>query len=198
MISDNYLSATVVSYQKKDCGSHFVPFSLHVLLLVSSTPARKAAFAFHFLSSFSPLSFLSMSADGYLAHPEPLGRAPGFTLTPGIFVIPGDFSFVLLCTHRAPGSSRPACGDFMFRPPSDWAFHASTQCMRTPSRSRFSSSFRFLSEPRPSQLKKTFFEPPAHRSSSFRMLSSVVLAIGLVHFTIRWSAPPFRRRNGGV
>jgi hypothetical protein len=33
---------------------------------------------------------------------SPLGRAPGFTLTPGttpgIFVIPGDFSFVLLCT----------------------------------------------------------------------------------------------------
>jgi hypothetical protein len=43
-----------------------------------------------------------------------------------------------------------------------------------------------------------FSNPPAHRRSSFRMLSSVVLAIGLVHFTIRWSAPPFRRRNGGV
>ena len=40
---------------------------------------------------------------------SPLGRTPGFTLTPVIFVIPGDFSFVLLCTHRAPGSSRPAC-----------------------------------------------------------------------------------------
>jgi hypothetical protein len=58
VISDNYLSATVVSFQKKNCGSHFVPFSLHVILSVSSTTARKAATAFHFLSSLlSPLSF---------------------------------------------------------------------------------------------------------------------------------------------
>ena len=80
---------------------------------LSSTTARKAASAFHFsLLVFSPLLFQYPWPRRPLvtSHTRsPLGRTPGFTLTPVIFVIPGDFSFVLLCTHRAPGSSRPAC-----------------------------------------------------------------------------------------
>jgi hypothetical protein len=113
VISDNYLSATVVSYQKKGSGSHFVPFSLHVILSVFIYDRAEGRVCL----PFSPLVFSPL----FFQYPQPrrlivtshtrssLGRAPGFALTPGIFVISGDFSFVLLCTYRAPGSSRPAC-----------------------------------------------------------------------------------------
>jgi hypothetical protein len=70
VISDNYLSATVVSFQKKDCGSHFVPFFLHVILSVSSTTARKAATAFHFLSSFCLLSLFLLGLGLIGTHPS--------------------------------------------------------------------------------------------------------------------------------
>ena len=113
MISDNDFSATVVSYQKKGSGSHFVPFSLHVILSIVIYDRAEGRVCLPFsLLVFSPL----LSQYPWPRRPlvtshtrSPLGRTPGFTLTPVIFVIPGDFSFVLLCTHRAPGSSRPAC-----------------------------------------------------------------------------------------
>ena len=79
---------------------------------LSSTTARKAVCLPFSLLVFSPLLFQYPWPRRPLvtSHTRsPLGRTPGFTLTPVIFVIPGDFSFVLLCTHRAPGSSRPAC-----------------------------------------------------------------------------------------
>jgi hypothetical protein len=113
VISDNYFSATVVSYQKKGSGSHFVPFSLHVILSVVIHDRAEGRVCLPFsLLVFSPLFFQYPWPRRPLvtSHTRsPLGRTPGFTLTPVIFVIPGDFSFVLLCTHRAPGSSRPAC-----------------------------------------------------------------------------------------
>jgi hypothetical protein len=113
VISDNYLSATVVSYQKKGSGSHFVPFSLHVILSVVIYGRAEGRVCLPFSPLvFSPLFFQYPWPRRPLvtSHTRsPLGRTPGFTLTPVIFVIPGDFSFVLLCTHRAPGSSRPAC-----------------------------------------------------------------------------------------
>ena len=113
VISDNYLSATVVSYQKKGSGSFFVPFSLHVILSIVIYDRAEGRVCL----PFSPLVFSPLlSQYPWPRRPlvtshtrSPLGRTPGFTLTPVIFVIPGDFSFVLLCTHRAPGSSRPAC-----------------------------------------------------------------------------------------
>ena len=37
VISDNYLSATVVSYQKKDCGSHFVSYFSNGILSISTS-----------------------------------------------------------------------------------------------------------------------------------------------------------------
>ena len=37
MISDNYLSAAVVSYQKKDCGSHFVSYFSHGILSIPTS-----------------------------------------------------------------------------------------------------------------------------------------------------------------
>jgi hypothetical protein len=43
VISDNYLSATVVSYQKKDCGSHFVSYFLHGILSIPTSAATAAA-----------------------------------------------------------------------------------------------------------------------------------------------------------
>ena len=113
MISDNDFSATVVSYQKKGSGSHFVPFSLHVILSVVTYDRAEGRVCLPFSPLvFSPLFFQYPWPRRPLvtSHTRsPLGRTPGFTLTPVIFVIPGDFSFVLLCTHRAPGSSRPAC-----------------------------------------------------------------------------------------
>ena len=113
VISDNDFSATVVSYQKKGSGSHFVPFSLHVILSIVIYDRAEGRVCLPFsLLFFSPLFFQYPWPRRPLvtSHTRsPLGRTPGFTLTPVIFVIPGDFSFVLLCTHRAPGSSRPAC-----------------------------------------------------------------------------------------
>ena len=113
VISDNDFSATVVSYQKKGSGSHFVPFSLHVILSIVIYDRAEGRVCLPFsLLVFSPLLFQYPWPRRPLvtSHTRsPLGRTPGFTLTPVIFVIPGDFSFVLLCTHRAPGSSRPAC-----------------------------------------------------------------------------------------
>ena len=106
-ISDNYLSATVVSFQKKDCGSHFVPYSSctsYFRFIYDRVEGRVCL-------PFSLLVFSSL----FSQYPQPrrlmvtshtrspLGCAPGFTLTPGIL------SFVLLCTHRAPGSSCPVC-----------------------------------------------------------------------------------------
>ena len=112
VISDNDFSATVVSYQKKGSGSHFVPFSLHVILSIVIYDRAEGRVCLPFsLLVFSPLLFQYPWPRRPLvtSHTRsPLGRTPGFTLTPVIFVIPGDFSFVLLCTHRAPGSSRPA------------------------------------------------------------------------------------------
>jgi hypothetical protein len=100
---------------------------------------------------------------------SPLGRAPGFTLTPGIFVIPGDFSFVLLCTHRAPGSSCPVC---LFRKylqllqvPSDWAQDASNRCigpLRSDCRSDCYRNHHDLSYQKPLhsiQLQEGFADP---------------------------------------
>jgi len=113
VISDNDFSATVVSYQKKGSGSHFVPFSLHVILSIVVYDRAEGRVCLPFsLLVFSPLFFQYPwpRRPVVTSHTRsPLGRTPGFTLTPVIFVIPGDFSFVLLCTHRAPGSSRPAC-----------------------------------------------------------------------------------------
>jgi hypothetical protein len=113
VISDNDFSATVVSYQKKGSGSHFVPFSLHVILSIVIYDRAEGRVCLPFSPLvFSPLLFQYPWPRRPLvtSHTRsPLGRTPGFTLTPVIFVIPGDFSFVLLCTHRAPGSSRPAC-----------------------------------------------------------------------------------------
>ena len=37
MISDNYLSAAVVSYQKSDCGSHFVSYFSHGILSIPTS-----------------------------------------------------------------------------------------------------------------------------------------------------------------
>ena len=113
VISDNDFSATVVSYQKKGSGSHFVPFSLHVILSIVIYDRAVGRVCL----PFSPLVFSPLlSQYPWPRRPlvtshtrSPLGRTPGFTLTPVIFVIPGDSSFVSLCTHRAPGSSRPAC-----------------------------------------------------------------------------------------
>ena len=137
MISDNDFSATVVSYQKKGSGSHFVPFSLHVILSIVIYDRAEGRVCLPFsLLVFSPLFFQFPwpRRPTVTSHTRsPLGRTPGFTLTPVIFVIPGDFSFVLLCTHRAPGSSRPACFRKMRRlltsPSSDWAFIASARRM---------------------------------------------------------------------
>ena len=113
MISDNYLSATVVSYQKKGSGSFFVPFSFHVILSIVIYDRAEGRVCLPFsLLVFSPLFFQFPwpRRPTVTSHTRsPLGRTPGFTLTPVIFVIPGDSSFVSLCTHRAPGSSRPAC-----------------------------------------------------------------------------------------
>ena len=137
VISDNDFSATVVSYQKKGSGSHFVPFSLHVILSIVIYDRAEGRVCL----PFSPLVFSPLlSQYPWPRRPlvtshtrSPLGRTPGFTLTPVIFVIPGDFSFVLLCTHRAPGSSRPACFRKMrglfTSPSSDWAFIASARRM---------------------------------------------------------------------
>jgi hypothetical protein len=135
VISDNDFSATVVSYQKKGSGSHFVPFSLHVILSIVIYDRAEGRVCLPFsLLVFSPLLFQYPWPRRPLvtSHTRsPLGRAPGFTLGPGIFVIPGDFSFVLLCTHRAPGSSRPACFRKRLTSPSSyWAFVAFALRMR--------------------------------------------------------------------
>jgi hypothetical protein len=121
VISDYYLSATVISFQKKDCGSHFVPYFLLVILSTStSAAAAVAATAFRFLSMFflSPqfsTSFFYLSTATLMdfAHPEPPWAGCRFPPYPRI---PGDFRFVLLCTHRAPGSSCPVCFAFFGRP----------------------------------------------------------------------------------
>ena len=93
VISDNYLSATVVSYQKKDCGSHFVSCRLHVILsLPTSAATAVATTAYRFLSTFLFLlsQFFLLRSSTYpqprllmaYAHPEPLGRVPGSPLPP--------------------------------------------------------------------------------------------------------------------
>ena len=96
MISDNDFSATVVSYQKKGSGSHFVPFSLHVILSIVIYDRAEGRVCLPFsLLVFSPLLFQYPWPRRPLvtSHTRsPLGRTPGFTLTPVIFVIPGDFS----------------------------------------------------------------------------------------------------------
>jgi hypothetical protein len=151
VISDNYLSATVVSYQKKDSGSHFVPFSLHVIRhtfgFIYDRAEGRVCLPFSllvfssFFSQYPQLRRLMVTSHTR----TPLGRAPGFTLTPGIFVIPGDFSFVLLCTHRAPGSSRPACFRKLRRLHVSATFRLGIPCVHSvhedPFTFRFSSSF---------------------------------------------------------
>jgi hypothetical protein len=139
VISDNYFSTTVVSYQKKDCCSHFVSYFLHVKLsILTSAATDVAATAYRFLSTFFSFSSLSFStsflylssatsADGFRT---PGGELGGFPVLPypRYLLIPGDFRFVLLCTHRAPGSSCPRLPCFFRKTfnfilvPSDWAF----------------------------------------------------------------------------
>ena len=93
MISDKYLSATVV-YQKKDCGSHLFSYFLHVILsILTSAATDVAATAYRFLSVFFfllsqffyfvPLLVLSHRRLMGFAHPEPVKRVSGPPLTPG-------------------------------------------------------------------------------------------------------------------
>ena len=228
VISDNYLSATVVSFQKKTV-VHICSILLarHTFGFIYDRAEGRVCLPFSLLVFSSLFSqYPQQRRLMYLTHPEPPWAGSRVTLTPGIFVFPGDVSFVLLCTHRAPGSSCPACFTFgrtfnFILGTSDWASDASNQCIRAlvPIIVGTATSFSVTKKPSTAsscrkvswiplelplstwrtascQLSPLFFEPT--RRSSFRMLSSVVLAVGLVHFTIRWSAPPFRRRNDGV
>jgi hypothetical protein len=87
VISDKYLSATVV-YQKKDCGSHFFSYFLHVILSIPTPAATDvAATADRFPSTFflSPPSVFLLrsstcpqppSADGFRTPGAPLSGFP--------------------------------------------------------------------------------------------------------------------------
>ena len=89
----------MVSYKKTDGGSHFVSCYSHFIL---SFPT--SAF------SLSSLSFLLRSSNFSqprlidYAHPQPPWAGSRIPPYPRYFSIPGDFCFVLLCSHRAPGS----------------------------------------------------------------------------------------------
>ena len=126
---------------------------------LSPTTARKAASAFHFSPLvFSPLFFQYPWPRRPLvtSHTRsPLGRAPGFTLTPVIFVIPGDFSFVYF-VHTEPRARHAPlafgrCGDFTPWPSSYWAFIASALRMRA----HVPIVVLIVSEPPRPQLPKT-------------------------------------------
>jgi len=87
VISDNYLSATVVSYQKKGSGSFFVPFSFHVILSIVIYDRAEGRvclpfFSPRFLSSLLPVP-LATSAYGLPRTPgAPLGGLPVLPLPP--------------------------------------------------------------------------------------------------------------------
>ena len=172
VISDNDFSATVVSYQKKGSGSHFVPFSLHVILSIVIYDRAEGRVCLPFSPLvFSPLFFQYPWPRRPLvtSHTRsPLGRAPGFTLTPVIFVIPGDFSFVYF-VHTEPRARHAPlafgrCGDFTPWPSSYWAFIASALRMRA----HVPIVVLIVSEPPRPQLPKT---RPQH-SAAGRLLGS--------------------------
>ena len=90
---------------------------LHVILsfptsaatAVATTAYRLLSLRVFFLLSVFSTSLLYLSsattADGLRTPGAPLGGFPVFpTYTPGTSRYRGDFCFVLLCTHRAPGS----------------------------------------------------------------------------------------------
>ena len=200
-ISDNYLSAAVVSCQKKDGGSKFVSYFLHVMLsLPNSAATAVATTAYLFLCTFFFLlsQFFLLCSSTYprprwlimrtmyavAAHvinnfqfssdPRPRRLPPWAGSQPPPFPpvlldIPGDFRFVLLCTHRAPGSllSRLLCsfgrhlqlhlGTLRLGPLQFGTPPISASCMRSRSLSGRSRGSQLpKSPPRSSQLANGF------------------------------------------